>query len=109
MVTTIPRQARPLRGLADLRTMTGARDTQAEPYKAFLRVSFLELERTRHKQEMQKVRRRVDAITARCREIEGEKARILAAMRDGAASSHASTADGALETGRKWRKFHLSY
>lgn len=105
MVTTIPRQARPLRGLADLRTMTGARERVAEPYKAFLRISFLELERTRHKQEMQKVHRRVDVIAARCREIECEKAKILAGLRE----TVSPAADGELAASPKRRKFHLSY
>ncbi|MGB8278018.1 MAG: hypothetical protein WCF20_08855 [Methylovirgula sp.] len=109
MVTTIPRQARPLRSLTNLRTMTGARGTQTEPYQAFLRISFLELERTRHRQEMQKVHRRADTIVARCCEIEREKARILAGMRESLTPPHTPQAADLREATPRQRKFHLSY
>ncbi len=42
---------RPLRGLADLRTLTGRSDTQVPAHKAYLRISFLELERARRNLE----------------------------------------------------------
>lgn len=73
----MPVRVLPSRGLADLRTPTGRADRQIPSYKAFLRVSFLELERARHEQEIATVRRRLDFMLARCREIDAEKNEIL--------------------------------
>ncbi len=68
----------PSRGLAELRTLAGRADRQIPSYKAFLRVSFLELERARHDQEIATARRRLDFMVARCRAIDAEKSEILA-------------------------------
>lgn len=74
----MPVRVLPARGLADLRTLAGLADRQPPSYKAYLRVSFLELERTRHGQEIVTVRRRLAFLVARCREIDTEKREILA-------------------------------
>jgi hypothetical protein len=68
----------PLRGLANLRTLAGLADRQPQSYKAYLRVSFLELERARHGQEIVTAERRLAFLVARCREIDAEKSQILA-------------------------------
>lgn len=68
----------PSRGLADLHTLAGRADRRIPSYKAFLRVSFLELERARHDQEIATTRRRLDFMVARCREIDAEKSELLA-------------------------------
>jgi hypothetical protein len=68
----------PLRGLANLRTLAGLADRQPQSYKAYLRVSFLELERVRHGQEIVTAQRRLAFLVARCREIDAEKSGILA-------------------------------
>lgn len=73
----MPMHARP-RGLADLRTLTGRSDTQIPAHKAYLRISFLELERARKMQEMRTARHRFDTIGARFREINAEITDILA-------------------------------
>jgi hypothetical protein len=75
----MPVRIRPSRGLADLHTLAGRADRQIPNYKAFLRISFLELERARHDQEIATIRRRLASMLARCGEIEAEKSRILAA------------------------------
>jgi hypothetical protein len=74
----MPVHVLPSRGLADLRTLAGRADRKLPSYKAFLRVSFLELERARHDQEIATTRRRLDFMLGRCREIDAEKSVILA-------------------------------
>lgn len=77
-------QSRPSRGLSDLRTLTGRSDTQIPAHKAYLRISFLELERARRIQEIRAYRDRFDIIRARFREIDAEIANIRASL-DGTA------------------------
>jgi len=74
----MPVRVVPARGLADLRTLAGLADRQTPAYKAFLRISFLELERARHDQEIATAQRRLAFLVARCREIDAEKSEILA-------------------------------
>jgi hypothetical protein len=69
----------PLRGLGDLRTRTGRSEAQIPLHKAYLRISFLELERARHGQEMRTAQQRLQLMLNRCRQIDAEKAEILAA------------------------------
>jgi hypothetical protein len=72
------RHVQPSRGLADLRTLAGLADKRTPAYKAYLRISFLELERARHGQEIGAARRRLDFMLRRCREIDAETGAILA-------------------------------
>ena len=74
----MPVRVLPSRGLADLRTLAGLADRQTPTYKAFLRVSFLELERARHDQDNATMQRRLACLIARCQEIDAEKNEILA-------------------------------
>jgi hypothetical protein len=74
----MPVRVLPSRGLADLRTLGGLADRQPQSYKSYLRVSFLELERARHGQEIATARRRLAFLVARCAEIDAEKSEILA-------------------------------
>ena len=73
-------QRRPSRGLSDLRTLTGRSDVQISAHKAYLRISFLELERARRMQEVRTCRDRLDAIHGRFREIDAEIANIRASL-----------------------------
>ena len=75
----MPPRVIPSHGLADLRTLTGRADRQVPLHKAYLRVSFLELERARHGQEIRTAQQRVQLMLDRCRQIEAETAEILAA------------------------------
>ena len=76
-------QRRPSRGLNDLRTLTGRSDTQIPAHKAYLRISFLELERARRIQEIRSARARFDIIEGRFREIDTEIADILGHLNGG--------------------------
>lgn len=71
---------RPTRGLSDLRTLTGRSDKRIPAHKAYLRISFLELERARHLMEMRAACDRTDIMRARFREIDAEIADILAKL-----------------------------
>jgi len=73
------RRVIPSRGLSGLRTLTGRNAGPVPRYKAYLQISFLELERARHSQEIRTAQARVERMLDRCREIETEKAAILAA------------------------------
>ena len=102
--------ARP-RGVSDLRTLTGRSDTGIPAHKAYLRISFLELERARKLQEMRTARGRVDVIDARFREIDGEIADILANVRGTAPRARPVQGPRLSPVGlrRTERKFRLSY
>jgi hypothetical protein len=76
----IPNQRRPLRGVSDLRTLNGRSNAPISPHKAFLRISFLELERTRRLQEARTCHDRCEAIRERFREIDAEVAAIRARL-----------------------------
>lgn len=98
----------PPRGLQSLRTSTGGSGKKVPAYKAYLRVSFLELERTRHGQEIGTAQARVERMLERCREIEREKEAILAASGETSAATIATpVAVRTLRSGR--RGFRVSY
>jgi hypothetical protein len=102
---------RPLKGLSDLRTLTGRSDTQIPAHKAYLRISFLELERARRKLEMRAAGDRMDIIQARFREIDAEVANILASLNGTAPRAHAIEAPHRSPIGRRpvKRQFQMSY
>lgn len=103
--------ARPSRGLADLRTLTGRSDTQIPAHKAYLRISFLELERARRTQEMRTARDRLNVIRERFREIDAEIDHTLASLNGTAPRAHALEAPHGSPVGRRpaKRHFKLSY
>ncbi len=76
---------RPKRGLQDIHTHAGRVRQAAIPYKAFMRLSCLEMEKFRREKERESAMVRVRNIDRRFREIDEEKADILKAM--GIASS----------------------
>jgi hypothetical protein len=66
-----------IRGLANIRTRSGTRDQISEPYKAFLRIGSLEMEKARRGKEKESAMNRVQNIDTRFREIEVEKSVLL--------------------------------
>jgi hypothetical protein len=106
----MPVRVLPSRGLADLRTLAGLADRQPPSYKAYLRVSFLELERARHGQEIATARRRLAFLVARCREIDAEKSAILANSAGAMPPSEAAEAPRTGRSGRPGQRgFRLAY
>ena len=69
---TIPR-----RGLRDLRTLSGRADRLALPYRAYMQISCLEMEKARRNQEKRSASQRIAIIDARLQEVEAEKAVLL--------------------------------
>ncbi|WPP03081.1 hypothetical protein [Methylocella tundrae] len=108
---TMPAQGRPLRGTADLRTLTNRSDIQIPAHKAYLRISFLELEKARRTLEVRAASDRFEKIQTRFREIDAEIANILANLNGAAPRAHAVAAPHRSPVGRKpmKRNFQLSY
>lgn len=104
-------QRRPSRGLSDLRTLTGRSDIQISAHKAYLRISFLELERARRMQEVRTCRDRLDTIGGRFREIDAEIANIHASLDAAAPRAQAVQAPHRSPIGRRPapRHFQFSY
>ena len=75
----MPERKKPVRGLQDLRTISGKIDMVAEPYRAYMRISCLEMEKWRRQKERESAMMRVRHIDARFREIEAEKTALLRA------------------------------
>ncbi len=72
--------ANPRRSLQDIRTLTGRVAKAAIPYKAFLRISHIEMEKARRNRESESARQLIADIAARLAEIEAEKAALLQAV-----------------------------
>jgi len=70
----------PRRGLQDIRTLTGKVSLAQHPYKAYLRISHIEMEKARKSTESQKAQQVVADIEARMVEIETEKDTLLKKM-----------------------------
>ena len=68
-----------LRGVQDIRTHSGRVSALSEPYRAFMRISCLEMEKVRKTKERDSALHRVALIEQRFREIEAEEAELLAA------------------------------
>ncbi len=107
----MPPRVMPARGLADLRTLTGRADRRSLSYKEYLRISFLELERARHAQEIEQTRRRLEFMLERCREIDAEKAALLGGAMPAPAvmRQHRPTTAGGADHRPADRAFHFAY
>ena len=71
---------RNIRGLQDIPTLSGRVDQTALPYKAYMKVACLEMEKVRRGKERESASFRVKNIDARFKEIEDEKAALLQAL-----------------------------
>lgn len=67
----------PRRGLRDIRTLAGRSDQLALPYRAYMQITCLEMERVRRNQEKRSASQRIAIIDARLQEVETEKAVLL--------------------------------
>ncbi len=66
-----------LRGIQDIRTLSGKVDQKDGVFKAYMKLSCLEMEKYRRGKERESAMRRVDNIDARFHDIETEKDAIL--------------------------------
>jgi len=71
---------RNIRGLQDIPTLSGRVDQTSLPYKAYMKIACLEMEKARRGKERESASFRVKNIDARVEEIEDEKAAILQAQ-----------------------------
>lgn len=94
---------RTIRGLQDIRSHSGRPREALIPYKAFMRLSCLEMEKFRRGKEKESAMVRVRNIEARFRDIETEKKAILKAMgKQGSLDpADAPRAEPVAEPGRK--------
>lgn len=69
--------ARKIRSLKDIRTNIDSSSQFVEPYKGYLRLGSLEMERSRKLQERDNLRERLRVIEERCRQLDAEKEVIL--------------------------------
>ncbi len=70
----------PQRTVKDIHTHSGRVDQISQPYRAFMRISALEMEKARRGMERKSAMERIDQIDARFREIEGEKKVLMEAL-----------------------------
>jgi hypothetical protein len=69
-----------IRGLQDVRTLSGRVDKAAMVYKGYMKLSCLEMEKFRRNKERESAMQRVNNIDARFRDIEREKTTLMQAL-----------------------------
>ena len=69
-----------MRGVQDIRTLSGRVDEGTIPYKAYMKLSILEMEKFRRGKEKQSALERVRNIDQRFRDIEAERQKIITAL-----------------------------
>ena len=88
----MPISTRSIRSLQDIRTLEGWVDLAKQPYRAFMKITCLEMEKARREKERESALHRVENIDERLREIEAEKAGLMKVLgvSDGKAAGPAS-------------------
>src|SRR5579864_701022 len=76
------------RGLNNIRTLSSRVNNAELPYRGYMQITALEMEKARRCAERASAARRIADIDARLRELENEKAELLAAV--AAPGAHAS-------------------
>ncbi len=104
---------RHMRGLQDIRTLSGSVDQRSVPYQAYMRITVLEMEKARREREKESAMHRVKNIDTRFREIEAEKDDLLRALGERKTSttrnsSGAQSNSESLES-QKQRQFKIRY
>jgi hypothetical protein len=79
-----------IRGVQDIRTVAGKIDQTFKPYKAFLRISCMEMEKARMIKEKEGLLRRVESIDSRMEAMETEKNALLESIGRPGENSRAS-------------------
>ena len=73
----------PQRTVKDIHTNSGRVDQISQPYRAFMRISVLEMEKVRRGRERKSAMQRIHQIDARFREIGAEKKVLLERLSEG--------------------------
>ena len=82
----MPVTKRVVRGLQNMKTLSGRKDDAAAPYKDYMRISILEMEKYRKNKEKESAQERLRAIAERFQEIEIEKQKMLRSLETRAAA-----------------------
>ena len=70
----------PRRGLNQIRTLSGRADQLSLPYRSYMQISCLEMERARRNKERKSASQRIALIDARIEEIEKTEQELLQAV-----------------------------
>lgn len=70
----------PRKGMREIHTLSGRVDQVAVPYKAYMQVTCLEMEKLRRRRERNSAHQRIADLDARLGEIEAEKESLLRAV-----------------------------
>jgi hypothetical protein len=70
----------PLKGLNNIRTLSGRVDQVSLPYRSYMQITCLEMEKARRDMERKSASRRIAVIDARLDEIEKAKQELLQAV-----------------------------
>ena len=70
----------PRKGLREIHTLSGRQDQVHRPYRAYMQITCLEMEKARRGNERKSASQRIADIDARLRQIEAEKAALLLAL-----------------------------
>ena len=70
-----------IRGLKEIRTRSGAPEQVIVPYKAYMAITALEMEKFRRQTERDNLMLRLNNVNARLRMVEAEKAALLLRLR----------------------------
>jgi len=81
----------PGKGLNSLRTLSGRVDKVALPYRAYMQITCLEMEKSRRDRERNSAKERIASLDARLKEIDAAKQELLKVVSpsDGAAPAPA--------------------
>ena len=78
-----------IKGVSSLRTLSGRIGQIAVPYRAYMQITCLEMEKARRNSERQSASRLIAEIESRLQEIETEKVRILESLSELDSARHA--------------------
>ena len=67
----------PQRGLREIRTHAGKQDQTDRPYRAYMQITCLEMEKARRRSERKTSLLRINSLDSRLKEIEAEKETLL--------------------------------
>ncbi len=72
----------PRKGLREIHTLSGRQDHVYRPYRAYMQITCLEMEKARRRSERKTALQRIANLEARLQEIEAEKAALLGTLEE---------------------------
>lgn len=99
----------PTKGLSSIRTLSGRVDQVALPYRSYMQITCLEMEKARRNMERKSASGRIAVIDARLAEIEQAKLELLQSLADQGTSPHCSRVDPKPAPSRSAGGFRIRY